>query len=82
MTGKASAKKVYQLKTQGGWRRVGARRRRWRVVFNDLGESFPKWNNACKKAFFKDYVRSGGQLDLKSWGKTHWNGRKPKWSQI
>ena len=67
---------------QGGWYRVGARRRRWGVVFNELGESFPKWNNACKKAFFKNYVRCGGQLGLNSWGKTHWNGRKLKWSQM
>ena len=39
-------------------------------------QSFPQWMSTCKKAFFKDYVNRGGQLDLKSWAKTHWNARK------
>jgi len=64
------------LKVQGKLRRMGARGRRWGIVFNSLGESFPKWISASKKAFFKDYKRSGGQLDLATWGRKYWNSRK------
>ena len=64
------------LKVQGKLRRVGARGRRWGIVFNSLGESFPKWISASKKAFFKDYKRRGGQLDVAAWGKKYWNSRK------
>ena len=44
------------------------------VVFDE--QNYPQWTSTCMKAFFKDYVRRGGQLDLKSWVKTHWNSRK------
>ena len=64
------------LKVQGKLRRFGARRRRWGTVFNSLGESFAQWISACMKAFFKDYKRSGGQLDMATWRKKHWNSRK------
>ena len=64
------------LKVQGKLRRVGARGRRWGIVFNSLGESFPTWISACKKAFFKDYKRNGGQLEFKAWGRKYWKNRK------
>ena len=57
------------LKAHGNWSGDKAQ-----VVFDE--QSYPQWTSTCKKAFFKDYVRRGGQLDLKSWAKTHWNSRK------
>ena len=61
------------LKAHGNWCGDGAQSR-CAVSFDD--QSFPQWMSTCKKAFFRDYVRRGGQLDLKSWAKTHWNARK------
>ena len=64
------------LKAQGNWRRVRDDvQSGWRAVLF-YEQSYPQWIATCKKTFFTDYVRRGGQLDMKSWAKTHWNGRK------
>ena len=64
------------LKAHGNWRRVRDDPQSGRRAVLFYEQSYPQWMATCKKTFFKDYVRRGGQLELKSWAKTHWNGRK------
>ena len=62
------------LKAHGKWHRDDPQSRRREVLFEK--QSYPQWMATCRKTFFKDYVNRGGHLNLKSWAKSHWNGRK------
>ena len=38
---------------------------------------FSKWNGKVKQVFYQDYLRSGGQLGLKSWSRRRWFSSQP-----
>ena len=40
-------------------------------------DSFTKWNRKVKLLFHKDYLLSGGHLDIKSWSRRRWFSRQP-----
>jgi len=39
--------------------------------------SFPKWNAKVKKLFYEEYVKAGGDKELKSWSSSRWFSKKP-----
>lgn len=39
--------------------------------------SFPKWNAKVKKLFHEDYVKAGGEKELKSWSSSRWFSKRP-----
>ena len=38
---------------------------------------FSKWSNRVKTIFHKDYLKNGGQKDMKKWAVTRWVKKKP-----
>ena len=40
-------------------------------------DPFVQWIGKLKPLFHKDYVRSGGHLDTKSWSRKRWFSRQP-----
>ena len=38
---------------------------------------FSKWNGKMKPLFYKEYLSSGGRLDLKTWCSKRWFSKKP-----
>ena len=39
--------------------------------------SFPKWNAKVKKLFYEEYLKAGGNKELKSWSSSRWFSKKP-----
>ena len=49
------------------------------IYIGDISKSlkFPQWSAKVKKLFYAEYVRAGGQKELRDWARRRWFSKQP-----